>query len=322
MLTNWYVRRSRQRFFDESVDAFDALYTALETVSRVAASLLPLVSEEIWRSLTGGRSVHLADWPEADTAAIDEPLSRVMRSVRELVSLGLQVRTTSKLRVRQPLEAAEIVLADPSLESALREHAALVADELNVHELRFVAKADDYVSYQVKPNFRALGPRAGKRMPKLKAALAGADGAALLRQLESEGCVRVPVDGESFELSRDEIAVSLEAREGFAAAAGGVGVVVLRTTLTPELLEEGRYREVLNRVQTLRKELDLEYTGRIRLTLSGAAALLDAVRPRVDELARETLAVDVAIGAEPPTSAEVREVAIDGLSLTLGLARL
>jgi isoleucyl-tRNA synthetase len=130
------------------------------------------------------------------------------------------------------------------------------------------------------------------------------------------------VDGESFELSRDEIAVSLEAREGFAAAAGGVGVVVLRTTLTPELLEEGRYREVLNRVQTLRKELDLEYTGRIRLTLSGAAALLDAVRPRVDELARETLAVDVAIGAEPPASAEVREVAIDGLSLTLGLARL
>src|SRR5262249_48750441 len=180
---------------------------------------------------------------------------------------------------------------------------------------------DEYVTYQVKPNFRALGPRVGKRMPKLKAALASADGAALLRELETDGRVRIAVEGETLELSRDEIAVSLEARAGFAAAAGPVGVVVLRTALNSALLEEGRYREVLNRVQTLRKELDLEYTGRIRLTLRGSPALLDAVRPRVAELARETLADDVALGAAPPARADGREVAIDGGPPTPGRGR-
>ncbi len=329
-LSNWYVRRNRERFWaaglePDKLDAHWTLYECLTQLARLLAPFLPYASEELWQNLVRGpdaradESVHLADWPEADAAAIDPGLSRVMRSVREIVSLGLQVRTSSRLRVRQPLEAAEIVLAEPALEAALREHAALVADELNVHHVHFVAKADAYVTYQVQPNFRALGPRVGKRMPKLKAALAAADGAALLRELAAEGRVRVAVEGEQLELGRDEIAVSLEAREGFAAAAGPVGVVVLRTALTPALGEAGRFREVLSRVQTLRKELDLEYTGRIRLTLRGAPALLDAVRPRVAELARETLAVEVALDAPPPEGAHVRELAIDGEALVLGL---
>jgi isoleucyl-tRNA synthetase len=330
-LSNWYVRRNRERFWaagmgQDKLDAYFTLYECLTALARLLAPFLPYATEELWQNLVRGpfreraeESVHLADWPEADAIAIDEPLSRVMRSVREIVSLGLQVRTASRLRVRQPLEAAEIVLSDPAQEGALREHAALIADELNVHEVHFVARADAYVSYQVKPNFRALGPRVGKRMPKLKAALADADGAALLRQLEAEGRVRIAVEGEALELGPEEIAVSLEAREGFAAAAGPAGVVVLRTALSPALVEEGRYREVLNRVQTFRKELDLEYTGRIRLTLSGAGSLLAAVRPRVAELARETLAVDVAVGAPPRPGAHVREVAIDGDPLVLGL---
>ncbi|HEX5066881.1 MAG TPA: class I tRNA ligase family protein, partial [Myxococcota bacterium] len=330
-LSNWYVRRNRERFWapgltQDKLDAHWTLYECLTALARLLAPFLPYATEELWQNLVRGpdrqaqESVHLADWPEADLAAIDAELSRVMRSVREIVSLGLQVRTASKLRVRQPLEAAEIVLADPSQEPALREHAALVADELNVHEVHFVAKADEYVTYQVKPNFRALGPRVGKHMPKLKAALADADGAALLRQQGAQGCVRIAVEGETLELSREEIAVSLEARAGFAAASGPVGVVVLRTALSPALVEEGRYREVLNRVQTLRKELDLEYTGRIRLTLRGAPALLDAVRPRAAELARETLADDVALDAAPAPGAHVREVAIDGEPLVIGLA--
>jgi isoleucyl-tRNA synthetase len=329
-LSNWYVRRNRERFWapglaQDKLDVHWTLYECLTALARLLAPFLPYATEELWQNLVRGpdpqarESVHLADWPEADASAVDVELSRVMRSVRESVSLGLQVRTASKLRVRQPLEAAEIVLAEPALEPQLREHAALMADELNVHEVHFVAKADAYVTYQVKPNFRALGPRVGKRMPKLKAALAEADGAALLRQLDAEGRVRIAVEGETLELTRDEIAVSLEAREGFAAASGPVGVVVLRTALTPALVEEGRYREVLNRVQALRKELDLEYTGRIRLSLRGAPALLDAVSPRVDSLARETLAVDVALDAAPAPGAHVREVAIDGEPLVIGL---
>jgi isoleucyl-tRNA synthetase len=171
----------------------------------------------------------------------------------------------------------------------------------------------------VKPNFRALGPKVGKRMPMLKKALAEADGAALLRELEGAGRVRMDVDGEAIEIGPDEIQVSLEARPGFAAAAGAVGVVVLGTTHDEALLDEGRFREVLNRVQTFRKELDLEYSGRIRLTLAGADTLLDSVRPRVEELSRETLAVDVSLGASPASGAHVREVQIDGEPLVLGL---
>ena len=330
-LSNWYVRRSRDRFWapglgPDKLDAHWTLYECLTALARLVAPFLPFASEEMWQNLVRRpfgdeqpESVHLADYPEPDAGAVDEELSRRMAAVREIVSLGLQVRTANKLRVRQPLAAAEVILVDQALSAAVREHAGLVRDELNVHAVHFVERADDYVTYQVRPNFRALGPRAGKRMPKLKAALAGADGGKLLRELDTSGRVRIEVDGEAFELGPHEIAVSLLAREGFAAAAGGVGVVALRTTLTPELVEEGRFREVLNRVQSFRKELDLEYTGRIRLTLDGAGALLDSVRPRVAELARETLAVAVDLGAPPAGGAHVREVMIDGDALTLGL---
>jgi len=229
------------------------------------------------------------------------------------------VRTAEKLRVRQPLAAAEVVLADPELEAELRNHLDLVRDELNVREIHFVPDADEYVTYQVKPNFRALGPRVGKRMPALKKALADADGASLLHQLEADGQVTLTIEGEAIALGPEEIAVSLEARDGFSAASGDAGVVVLRTALDDDLIEEGLYREVLNRVQTFRKELDLEYTGRIQLTLSGDEALIAAVLPRTDALARETLADSIDLGASPAPDGHVSEAKIDGKSLTLGL---
>jgi isoleucyl-tRNA synthetase len=156
-------------------------------------------------------------------------------------------------------------------------------------------------------------------MPALKRALAEADGASLLRSLAADGSVAVDLDGEAIHLSEAEIGVSLEAREGFAAAAGGAGVVVLHTRLTPDLLEEGLFREVLNRVQTFRKELDLDYAARIRLTLAGGEGLLAAVRPREELLAREVLATDLALAAEPGDGAHVREVQIEGEELRIGL---
>jgi isoleucyl-tRNA synthetase len=242
-----------------------------------------------------------------------------MGTLRDLVSSGLQVRTANKLRVRQPLEAAEIVLSDPGMEAKLQKNLDLIRDELNVHEVHFVRSADEYVTYQVKPNFRALGPRVGKKMPALKKALASADGAALLAAKGADGLIRIEVEGEMFALSSEEIGVGLEAREGFAAAAGSAGVVVLRTSLSPELLDEGLYREVLNRIQTFRKELDLEYTARIRLSLSGDGRLMQAVRPRVDSLAREVLADEILFDSEAAIGAQVRDAVIDGENLKLGL---
>ena len=195
----------------------------------------------------------------------------------------------------------------------------MIHDELNVHEVHFVQSAEEYVTYNVKPNFKLLGPRVGKRMPALKKALAEADGAALLAQLGDSGSVQIRVDGESIELGPDEIAVNLVAREGFSAASGSPGVIVLRTSLTPELIDEGLYREVLNRVQAFRKALDLEYAGRIRLTLSGAPELMNAIRPRTEDLGRETLAIEVALETEPLAGAHTTNSSIDGHDLTLGL---
>jgi isoleucyl-tRNA synthetase len=330
-LSNWWVRRNRDRFWaaglgQDKLDVHWTLYECLVTCAKLLAPFLPFASEDMWQNLVrrplGGsqpESVHLSDYPEPDAAAIDLELSRVMGSVRELVSLGLQVRTAEKLRVRQPLSAAEVVLADPGLETQLARHADLIRDELNVHQLRFAPDARDTVTWRIKPNFRLLGKRVGRRMPALKQTLLDADGAALLAALERDGEVNVAVEGEAIRLGRDEIEVALEAKPGFSAAAGRAGVVVLHTTLDPALVSEGLYREVLNRVQALRKELDLEYTGRIRLSLAGAPALLDAVRPRLDAFSRETLAVEVALGAPPKAGAQVREVAIDGQPLTLGL---
>jgi len=330
-LSNWYVRRSRDRFWQpglgpDKLDAHWTLYECLTDLAGLLAPFLPFAAEEIWQNLVARpfgdarpESVHLADYPEPDAAAIETELSTEMGVVREIVSLGRKARTAEKLRVRQPLSAAEIVFADPTLAERVLAHEGLIRDELNVHGLRAASDAEAYVAYQVKPNFRALGPKVGKRMPKLKAALADADGAALLRQLEAEGCVRVEVEGETIELSPEEIAVTLDAREGFAAAAGAAGVVVLHTTLDDALVEEGLFREVLNRVQNLRKELDLEYSGRIRLTLDGADRLLDAVRPRAGDLGRETLAVDVRVGAPPEDGAHVSEATIEGELLRLGL---
>jgi isoleucyl-tRNA synthetase len=330
-LSNWWVRRNRDRFWapglgPDKLAAHWTLYECLVTTTKLLAPFLPFATEEAWQNLirrpfpdSQDESVHLCDYPEPHESLIDRELSRMMGAVRELVSLGLQVRTAEKLRVRQPLAAAEIVLAEPELEAALRAHLDLVRDELNVRAVHLVPDADDYVTYRVQPNFRALGPKLGRRMPALKAALSAVEGAALLRQLEAEGRVVVTVEGEPVSLGPDEIAVSMDARPGFSAAAGEAGVVVLSTALTPDLVEEGLFREVLNRVQTFRKELDLEFSARIRLTLAGADRILDAVRPRAEALARETLAIEVALDASPVSGAHVRDVAIDGDSLTVGL---
>ncbi len=329
-LSNWYVRRSRDRFWapglgEDKLAAHWTLYECLTTLAKLLAPFLPFAMEEIWQNLVRRpfsdalESVHMADYPTSDVAQIDSALSQTMGAVRDLVSAGLQVRTTEKLRVRQPLEAAEIVLADSQQEAALREHLELIQDELNVQAVHFAAKADAYVTYRVQPQFRALGPRVGKKMPLLKQVLQDADGAALLRELEAKGCVHILVEGEAIELGPEEIQVSLEAREGFAAASSRAGVVVLHTTLTPQLLDEGLFREILNRVQTFRKELDLEYTARVRMSFQGDTKLLNLIRSHEAIFCKETLTAELRLGAAAESNANTREVEIDGAPLSMGL---
>jgi isoleucyl-tRNA synthetase len=331
-LSNWYVRRTRDRFWtsdrgrEDKLDAYHTLYECLTTLSRLAAPFVPFMTEEMYQNLVrrplGNRarkSVHHEDYPLPEPSRIDVALNEEMRIVRDIVSLGLRVRTDNKLRVRQPLSKAEITLSHPELDERVKRYGELIAEELNVGEVRFVHGAEEHVEYRVKPNFRKLGPRVGSKMPAVKKALEGADGSALRTSLLAKGEAAIEVAGERMSLGLEDVEVSVSAREGYAAAGDETAVVALATELTPELLEEGKYRELLSRIQSFRKDLRLEYTQRIRLSIQAAEALRAIVEKRRDHLMRETLCVEL---SDDGVDGSTREVDIDGepATITLSLA--
>ncbi len=317
-LSNWYVRRSRARFWapgldQDKRDAYATLYESLVTICRLIAPFIPFFSEEMHQNLvvragvSGARqSVHLEDFPEPAVDAIDERLSAVMSAVRDAVSLGLSVRTANKLRVRQPLSRADIVLNDGALRNELERFADLITDELNVHELRlmFPGHEQGAVAFRMKPNFKTLGPRLGKRVQSVKQILATLDGAALHAELSRTGEIALEVEGERIRFSRDEIDVQVEAAEGFVAETGRVGVVVLHTTLTPELVDEGLLREVVSRVQSERKNARLQFTDRIVLAIDGSERLLRVARDNAPHIASECLATEIRFGSVSESAVE------------------
>jgi isoleucyl-tRNA synthetase len=206
-LSNWYLRRSRSRFWkserdEDKIDAYATLYEALVTVALLAAPLVPFVTEEIYQNLvrrplgaTAKESVHLDDYPEPDLSRIDAGLNQEMAVVRDIVSLGLRVRTDNRLKVRQPLSKAEVTLCHAELDARVSPYADLIAEELNVQEVRFVHGAEEHVEYKAKPNFRRLGPRVGKRMPAVKKAMELADGSRLRASLLSKGEAQIGSKG-------------------------------------------------------------------------------------------------------------------------------
>ncbi len=335
-LSNWYVRRSRSRFWapaaeapQDKQDAYFTLYETLVTLAGLIAPFTPFLAEELYQNLvrrpwpdTQPESVHLCAYPVSDAAAIDEPRSLEMRAVRELVSLGLQVRTANKLKVRQPLDRADIVVSQPGLSAALAQHEALVREELNVHEVRLLQPGEEKgeVRYVLKPNFRALGPKLGKKVQVAKQVLAKADAAALRTALATSGKVTIDLEGEAVELGPEEIEVVVEAAEGFAAAGGRAGVVVLHTALTEALRDEGLGREILSRVQGLRKELDLGFTERVRIGIDGSERVVRVATAMREEIAAEALATEVVVGAAS-FAGERREAVVDGEAVTLVMAR-
>lgn len=315
-LSNWYVRRSRDRFWsaEQSAakqDAYWTLYECLLTTVKLAAPFVPFLSESLWQNLavagTGGRalqSVHFCDYPEADPAVIDEDLSEQMQLVRDIVSLGRNARTSARLKVRQPLARVEVVLADPRHRAWIEAHAQLVAEELNVKQVELVERADQYVSYTVLPDLKRLGPRLGKRLPALRQALAQSDAALLVSEFERQGRVVLSADGQEVELGPEDVQVRLAAKPGWTAAHGPAAVVVLSTDLTPGLVAEGWARELVHAIQTRRKELACAYTDRIAVGMAKASdALAQAVLEHREYVCRETLAVEFNLealdGAEP-----------------------
>ena len=327
-LSNWYLRRSRSRFWkserdEDKIDAYATLYEALTTVALLAAPLVPFVTEEIYQNLVrrplgakAKESVHLDDYPEPDLSRIDAALNEEMAIVRDIVSLGLRVRTDNRLKVRQPLSKAEVTLSHAELDARVSPYADLIAEELNVQEVRFVHGTAEHAEYKVKPNFRRLGPRVGKKMPAVKKAMEAADGSRLRASLLAKGKAEIEVEGDALALELEDIEVTVQAKEGYAAAGDETAVVVLSTELTEALLEEGKYRELLSRIQTFRKDLGLEYTQRIRLAIQGSESLKRILEARRENLMKETLCIELAGSLEGTT----REVDIDGEPATITLA--
>ncbi|GAA4171619.1 isoleucine--tRNA ligase [Gryllotalpicola koreensis] len=311
VLTNWYVRRSRDRFWvgvtesGENAEAFDTLFTVLETLCRLAAPLLPLVTEEIWQGLTGGRSVHLTDWPEAAEFPADHELVAAMDAVRQIASTGLSLRKAGGLRVRLPLAKLTVVVPDAS---RLAGFEGILRDELNVKAVAFVAEtptsADDYgITRRLSVNARAAGPRLGKQVQEaIKAARTG-------DWSEADGIVTaggIPLEAGEYELVLEVAQSAGDASEALALLPAG-GFVLLDTHVTPELAAEGTARDLIRSVQDARKAAGLDVSDRIRLRLTLDQESARAARTHAELIAAETLAVDYAV-AEGEQSIEVEKV--------------
>ncbi|MEA5118271.1 MAG: isoleucine--tRNA ligase [Propionicimonas sp.] len=305
-LSNWYVRRSRRRFWDGEPSALWTLHETLEVVTRLMAPLVPFITERVWQDLIAPAvpgapaSVHLADWPVADEEVIDPALNQAMALTRRIVELGRSARAEAKLKTRQPLSRALVPSAAfASLDDELK---AEIKAELNVVELGSFASAGDLVDHVAKGNFRALGKRFGKQTPIVAAAIAAADAAALAAALASTGSATIEVpDLGSVELGPDDVIISERPREGWSVVNEQGETVALDLELTPDLVRAGLAREVVRLVQDARKSSGFDVSDRITLTWSpedtaNGMAVAEAIEAHAGLIADEVLAVDVARG--------------------------
>ena len=321
-LSNWYVRRSRRRFWDGDRAALGTLRHCLVELSKLLAPLVPFVADEVYGNLDGAeRSVHLCDFPAPDPALRDEALETVMATVREAVELGRAARAQAKVKVRQPL-AEVVIVAREAEQAAIERLEELVLDELNVKRLRFVSDADELGVWELKPNYRALGPRFGKRMPQVAAAVGALDARSAAATLRGGGNVGVAIDGHEHSLSADDVTLVLRPREGYQLERAGGHAVALDLELDDDLRREGLAREVVHAVQSARKSAGLAVEDRIALELSGDEGLLEAVRAHEAYVTAETLAVELSYdGAEASTDGAAQIATIEGRELTIDLAR-
>jgi isoleucyl-tRNA synthetase len=318
-LSNWYVRLCRRRFWEGDLAAFATLRDCLLELSALLAPFIPFLADEIYLNLAGGEdeelgelpdSVHLLDYPEPDAGLEDAQLEAGMAATRRAVELGRAARAQAGIKVRQPLRKAVIVAteAERGEIEALRE---LVAAELNVKELEFVSEEAELVSYEVKPNYRALGPRFGKLMPQAAAAIEALDPAAVANALAGGVRIGVQVEGAEHELGPDDVSLVMSPPEGYRVEADSGRAVALALELDEELRREGLAREIVHAVQNARKAAGLEVTDRISLTLGGDAELLAAARAHEDYLSGETLATAVSYdGGGTPARIEGRELLV------------
>ena len=325
-LSNWYVRRSRERFWakgmeQDKINAYMTLYTVLVTLSKVAAPFVPYMTEEIYQNLVVNfdksalESIHLTLYPECDESMIDKELEENMDTVLDIVVNGRAARNSANIKNRQPIGVMYVKCA----EELPKMYVDIIAEELNVKEVKFTTSTDGLTGYNMKPQLRTLGPKYGKLLPKIKEYLANADGSEIVPKLRNGETITFNIDGTDVELAESDVLIEVTEKSGFVTEADAKLAVVLDTNLTPELIEEGFVREVVSKVQTMRKEAGFEVMDRIRIGCKGNDKIAELITRNEDSIKKDVLANEF---TKDNVSGYVKEWNVNGETVTLSVEKL
>ena len=325
-MSNWYVRRCRERFWakgmeQDKINAYMTLYTALVTVAKAAAPMIPFMTEDIYQNLvrsldkTAPESIHLCDFPEVKEEWINKDLEENMEEVLDVVVLGRACRNTANIKNRQPI-GTMYVKAPKVMDKYFTD---IIADELNVKEVKFADDVESFISYSFKPQLRTVGPKYGKLLGGIRTALAQINGSKAMNELKTNGVLVLDIDGNKVELTEEDLLIETAQTEGYVTESEGETAVVLDTNLTPELIKEGFVREIISKVQTMRKEAGFEVMDKIRVSVKDNDKIIETMKANEAEIKSEVLAEEVVYGE---TNGYVKEWNINKEHVTLGVTKL
>ena len=325
-MSNWYVRRSRERFWakgmeQDKINAYMTLYNALVTIAKTAAPMIPFMTEDMYQNLVRSvdkdapESIHLCDFPTVNEAWIDKDLEADMKELLEIVVLGRACRNTANIKNRQPI-GTMYVKAEKKMSEFYTD---IIADELNVKEVKFADDVESFISYSFKPQLRTVGPKYGKLLGGIKQALTDIDGTAAMKELRGNGVLKLDINGNDVELTEEDLLIETAQTEGYVSESDGETSVVLDTNLTPELIEEGFVREIISKIQTMRKEAGFEVMDKIVVYAHGNDKIQDVMKAHEDEIKSEVLADEMVLGE---TDGYVKEWNINKEAVTMGVKKL
>ena len=325
-MSNWYVRRSRERFWakgmeQDKINAYMTLYHALVTIAKTAAPMIPFMTEDMYQNLVRSvdkdaiESIHLCDFPTVNEAWIDKDLEADMKELLEIVVLGRACRNTANIKNRQPI-GTMYVKAEKKMGKFYTD---IIADELNVKEVKFADDVESFISYSFKPQLRTVGPKYGKLLGGIKQALTNINGTAAMNELRTNGVLKLDINGNDVELTEEDLLIETAQTEGYVSESDGETSVVLDTNLTPELIEEGFVREIISKIQTMRKEAGFEVMDKIKVYAHGNDKIQDVMKAHEDEIKSEVLADEMVLGE---TDGYVKEWNINKEAVTMGVKKL
>ena len=325
-MSNWYVRRSRERFWakgmeQDKINAYMTLYHALVTIAKTAAPMIPFMTEDMYQNLVRSvdkdaiESIHLCDFPTVNEAWIDKDLEADMKELLEIVVLGRACRNTANIKNRQPI-GTMYVKAEKKMDEFYTD---IIADELNVKEVKFADDVESFISYSFKPQLRTVGPKYGKLLGGIRQALTDINGTAAMNELRTNGVLKLDINGNDVELTEEDLLIETAQTEGYVSESDGETSVVLDTNLTPELIEEGFVREIISKIQTMRKEAGFEVMDKIKVYAHGNDKIQDVMKAHEDEIKSEVLADEMVLGE---TDGYVKEWNINKEAVTMGVKKL